>query len=84
MYRFHLNGDRQKGDADCLFSAFESGTRGGASEEETVFFQDVFNSFSHFAIMSMLQQGMALDLTITVNWFYEMEPLLPTMGHRNF
>ncbi len=58
--------------------------RGGASEVEVVFSQDVFNSFSHFAIMSMLQQGMALDLTITVNWFYEMEPLLPTMGHRNF
>lgn len=58
--------------------------RGGASEVEVVFSQDVFNSFSHFAIMSMLQQGMALDLTIAVNWFYEMEPLLPTMGHRNF
>ena len=56
----------------------------GASEAETVFSQDVLISFSHFTSMSTLHQGMALDLTIAVNWFYEMEPVLPTMTYRNF
>ncbi|MPN17747.1 hypothetical protein SDC9_165102 [bioreactor metagenome] len=29
-------------------------------------------------------RGKVLDLTIAGNWPYEMEPVLPTMSHRNF
>ena len=29
-------------------------------------------------------RGKVLDLTIASNWSYEMEPVLPTMSHRNF
>jgi hypothetical protein len=37
----------------------------------------------HFARDHALR-GKALDLTIAGNWSYEMEPVLPTMSHRNF
>jgi hypothetical protein len=83
-YRFHLNEAAQEAFADGLRSASARAAAERRAQRRSGLFKAFFGARRrHFARDHALR-GKALDLTIAGNWSYEMEPVLPTMSHRNF
>jgi hypothetical protein len=84
-YRFHLNEAAQEAFADGRRSASASAAPERRAQRRCGLFQGIFSVRA--AVISRgirALRGKVLDLTIAGNWSYEMEPVLPTMSHRNF
>ena len=84
-YRFHLNEAAQEAFADGRRPASARAAAERLAQRKCGLFQGIFSvRAAVFARGVRALRGKALDLTIASNWSYEMEPVLPTMSHRNF